>query len=401
MRRVFATAAALVVCAACNCGGPSGADAGTGGGRSTEGSAGGSAAGGGLSTGGGSAGGGVSTGGGSASGGGSGGGGSAIDGGSDAGSSAGPDYNCHSFTEPSGWLTRVGFRSVVVASADAGLNQPVSVAFGGAAFDGGVFIVNQGNGTVTRLDATLSQASVFVGAFSPAPQLLTAVTVDADQVFDGQLYVADQGTDADGDSRVYRVTPAGNASLFTQGPGPGLDDIFAMVFTPKNLGWPAGLLVAGDTDRGGAHWGLIDADAGVTAFSTVPGIEGACVDPTQQWGTAVLAASPAGGGYSGTDAIVRLLPDGGSLPPIASGLAGVHGVVVAPAGPFNGMTVAASWASNTLFSITADGGTEELASGMSLTNYDANILAFSPNGTVLLVADRLNNRVVCIEPRVE
>ena len=39
-----------------------------------------------------------------------------------------------------------------------------------------------------------------------------------------------------------------------------------------------------------------------------------------------------------------------------------------------------------------------IASGLSLTNYDANILAFSPDGNVLYVADRQADRIVCIEP---
>jgi len=38
------------------------------------------------------------------------------------------------------------------------------------------------------------------------------------------------------------------------------------------------------------------------------------------------------------------------------------------------------------------------ASGLSLTNYDGNILAFSPDGRVLYVADRPASRLVCIEP---
>ena len=39
----------------------------------------------------------------------------------------------------------------------------------------------------------------------------------------------------------------------------------------------------------------------------------------------------------------------------------------------------------------------DLATGLSLTNYDGNILAFSPDGRVLFVADRSQSRIVCIE----
>ncbi len=83
-----------------------------------------------------------------------------------------------------------------------------------------------------------------------------------------------------------------------------------------------------------------------------------------------------------------------------SGQPGIHAVTVAPAGPFGGKVVFASWATGELVSVDAQGTPEVLASGLSLTNYDGNILAFSPDGSVLYVADRLANRLVCIEPEL-
>jgi DNA-binding beta-propeller fold protein YncE len=64
---------------------------------------------------------------------------------------------------------------------------------------------------------------------------------------------------------------------------------------------------------------------------------------------------PAGGGYSGDDTISKINADGTKAT-----------LVFAPAGPFG--------------------------------DYDGNILAFSPDGPILFVADRNASRIVCIEP---
>ena len=41
--------------------------------------------------------------------------------------------------------------------------------------------------------------------------LLTTIAWDAEGLFDGNLYVGDQGADGDGDSRIFRVAPDGAA----------------------------------------------------------------------------------------------------------------------------------------------------------------------------------------------
>ncbi len=383
--RCLLIAVATLLCAACNCGSEAQNDAGSGGG--TGGSSGQGAGGGSAVTGGGAA---VT------------GGGAGVTGGGtaspfDAGTP--PNYSCAAFTSPAGWVVSSGFRAVQMAGPDAGLNQPVAMIFAGAAYNWAVYVVNQGNNSITRFSPDFTTASTFSTTVTGrAPMLMTTLTWDSQNQFDGQIYVSDQGSDSDGDSVVYRLAPSGALTAFAQGPGPGLDDIFGMAFTPSQPGWPRGLLVAGDTDGAAtSDWGLIDADGGVTGFTRIPGIEGMCVDPTLRYGAALLASSPASGGYAGNDSIIRVLPDGGSDGTITSGISGVHAVMMAPDGPFSGEAYAASWSSQRIFSVTADGGTRTIASGLSLTNYDGNILAFSPDGRVLLVADRQANRIVCIE----
>ncbi|MGC4083290.1 MAG: hypothetical protein QM736_14575 [Vicinamibacterales bacterium] len=82
-------------------------------------------------------------------------------------------------------------------------------------------------------------------------------------------------------------------------------------------------------------------------------------------------------------------------------LPGIDAVTVAPPGPFGGKVDAHEfWSTGELVSVDAQGTPSVLASGLSLTNYDGNILAFSPDGNVLYVADRLANRLVCIEPEI-
>ena len=77
----------------------------------------------------------------------------------------------------------------------------------------------------------------------------------------------------------------------------------------------------------------------------------------------------------------------------------IHAPGIDPTGvAFGGLLHAASWSTGELFSITPAGLVTVLASGLTLSNYDGNILAFSPDGRVLYVADRVANRIVCIEP---
>lgn len=54
---------------------------------------------------------------------------------------------------------------------------------------------------------------------------------------------------------------------------------------------------------------------------------------------------------------------------------------------------------HSIFAVEFDGGTSSLASGLAgNSNDDANLLAFSPDGRVLMVAESSTNRIVCIEP---
>lgn len=315
------------------------------------------------------------------------------------GGDVGPSYNCGLFSQDPGWTVAAGFRAVVIADSTQGLSQPVAAAFAEGPFGGLLYVVDQGNARLYSVDVLSGQVRVVVTstAWSPAPSLLTAITWDEDRVFDGNLYVADQGSDSDGDSRIYRVDASGVVSSFVAAPGPGLDDIYALSFAPPGSAYTPGLYVAGDTDGAGPDWGRYDNTATGVIYSEVSGIEGAVFDRYGRIGGQLLAARPLGGGYSGDGSLTTLAPDGTASGTIAIGLGGVHAPAIAPGGAFGRGVYAASWSTNQLYSIEA-GVVTEVASGLSLSNYDANILAFSSDGNVLFVADRAASRIVCIEP---
>jgi hypothetical protein len=305
-------------------------------------------------------------------------------------------YACGAFTAAPEWEVAAGLRAVIVADASDGLMQPVGVTFAGAKFGGRLFVSDQQARAVFSVDTTTGDTEVFVstGAFPSPARLLTAIVWDADGLFDGRVYVSDSVTDGDQDNVIYRIAPDGSAEVFVAAPGPGLDSVYAMAFSPRSA-TPLGLYVAGDTDGAGPDWGVFDAAGNGTAFSDVGGVEGIAFDA--RYGPGPIAARPLGGGYDGDGTITPLALDGAALAPIAADLGGVHANVVAPPGLFQGEMLAASWSDGRLFRVAPDGTQTDIATGLQLTNYDANILAVSPDGRVLLVADRLASRVVCIE----
>lgn len=309
-------------------------------------------------------------------------------------------HSCGGFSMPSNWTTAAGFRSAVVLEG-APLVQPVALAFAGGAFgDSDAFVVDQGAKTMFRLNAKTGAATPFVASdqWGATPALLTTLVWDRDNVFDGNLYVSDQGSDGDQDSVVFRVSAAGASSKFAMAPGAGMDDIYGLAFSP-GPDYPTGLYVSGDTDGAIDGFGVIGAAGTVTKFATFAGVEGLAIDKSGRFGGGLFAAMPAGGGYPGDDTVSRVNPDGTkATPPLAMALPGVHALVFAPAGPFGGDAYVASWASGKILRITPAGVVSELATGLSLTNYDGNVLAFSPDGRILFVADRERARIVCIEP---
>lgn len=315
----------------------------------------------------------------------------------------GPDaiprtYSCGAFAEPAGWTVTEGYRAVVVADDADGLSLPVAIAFAGGALGGDLFVVNAGSATVSRVDVDTGTVTPFAATWPVAPGLFTTITWDRDGAFGGDLFVGDQGGDGDGDSRIFRVDPTGAAVPFAAAPGPGLDDVYALTFSPGGA-YPAGLLVTGDTDGAGVDWGVVDALGASTSFSEVAGTEGAAFDRAGTFGGGLFASRPAGGGYAGDDTISRIDATGALGVPLASGRAGIHALTFAPAGgAFGGRALAASWSTQDVTAIDPTGAIEVLASGLALTNYDGNILDASPDGRVLLVADRAANRLVCIEP---
>jgi hypothetical protein len=307
-------------------------------------------------------------------------------------------YSCGAFPLGSEWQTAAGFRSAIVAK-DGLLSAPVALTFAGGAFGSGAYIADQGNNQVLRLDEKTGTISAFIsGAKWPkAPALLTTILWDGEGVFDGKLYIGDQGSDGDGDSTIFRAGADGATQVFVAAPGPGLDDIYGMVFSPGGS-YKVGLFVSGDTDGTGVGFGVYNAMAEGLPFATFSGVEGLAVDRAGRFGGGLFATLPAGGGYSGDDTLTRIGPDGTKGKALVSGIPGIHAIAFAGAGPFGGDAYVASWSSQKILRIKPDGSMSDLATGLSLTNYDGNILAFSPDGRILFVADRSNHRIVCIEP---
>ncbi|MCK6544700.1 hypothetical protein L6R52_02450 [Myxococcota bacterium] len=299
-----------------------------------------------------------------------------------------------------GWTVSPGFRAVTIADATDGLSQPVALVFAGGAFADRLYVVDQGTDALVSIDPDTGVTTTVVAAnaWPVAPALLTTIAWDRAAVFDGQLYVGDQGSDGDADSRVFRVSSAGAASAFLTAPGPGLDDVYGLDFVPSGRGYPAGLYVTGDTDGSGVDWGAFDVTGAGAAFSEVAGVEGIAFDTSGLFGGGLFAARPLGGGYAGDGTITPILATGLAGAPLATNLGGVHAIVFAPGGTWGRDLYAASWSTGQLLAITPAGAVTTVASGLSLTNYDGNILDFSPDGNVLYVADRQASRVVCIEP---
>lgn len=312
---------------------------------------------------------------------------------------SGPPYNCGAFSGDPGWTVQTGFRAVTIADQGDGLQQPVALVFAGGAFSNQLFVVNQGDNVLRSIDVRTGTVTLRVATtdWPVTPRLLTSITWDVDSVFDGNLYVADQGGDGDADSIIFRVEPTGTATVFARAPGPAMDDLYALVFASSSSYAP-GLYVSGDTDGAGPDWARIDANGQINAFSEVAGVEGAVFDRGGAYGRRIIAARPAGGGYAGDGTITAIEGDGTAGRIFASSLGGIHAVVLSPGGAFGPYLYAASWSAGELLRIDPTGAVEVVASGLSLTNYDGNILAFSPDGQVLYVADRLAHRVVCIEP---
>lgn len=320
----------------------------------------------------------------------------------DSGDAAGGSsitYSCGAFTEAPTWTVAPGFRAVIVAK-DNGLNLPVGIAFAGGDFGGKLYVVNQGDNSLARVDTLTGAVDIFTtgGAWGTRkPVNLTAITWDAESVFDGALYVADAASTADQDDAIYRVTPTGVGSTFTAAPGPALDEVFSLAFAPKNSAYPQGLYATGDTDGPLPDWGVFGSNGVGTAFSEVAGAEGIVFANIPGFDGTLLASRPNGGGYAGEDEVSRIEANGAKGTALATGLAGVHAVTYSPTGVFGQNVYVASWNSGKVLRIDAAGTQTEVASGLTLTNYDANVLAISPDGRTMMVADRGANRIVCIE----
>lgn len=310
-----------------------------------------------------------------------------------------PGYDCSAFDEDSGWTVRPGFRAVVVADAADGISAPSGLTFAGGPYGGDLFVASAGSTIVHRIDLASGETTPFTTAWGARMPALSTIVWDESGVRDGALYVGDQGTGFDADSAIFRLAEDGTATEVVAGPGPGLDDVFVLAFAPAGSAYPAGLYVTGDTDNTTLpDWGIV-AGTTVTTFSEVSGVEGAAFDPTGLYGGWLWAARPLGRGYAGDATITPVLSDGTAGAPLLGGEPGIHAVTFSEGGAFGARMYAASWSSGTLLEVAPDGTSIELARGLTaLTEFDADVIALSPDGQVMLVAERLTNRVVCIAP---
>ncbi|MGC4083292.1 MAG: hypothetical protein QM736_14585 [Vicinamibacterales bacterium] len=90
---------------------------------------------------------------------------------------------------------RLPDRAVVIADAADGLAQPVAAIVAGGGFDGKIYVVNQTDDTLRAVEPTDGTTTLVVAAAAwPKPAaLLTTIAWDAQSIFDGNLYVGDQG----------------------------------------------------------------------------------------------------------------------------------------------------------------------------------------------------------------
>ena len=139
----------------------------------------------------------------------------------------GPDvtpivHSCGAFSAPSMWTTATGFRSAVVATGTP-LNQPVAISFAAGAYGEFAYVVDQGARALFKVNTMTGAVTPFVAtdAWPRAPGLLTTSVWDADNAFDGRLYIGDQGGDGDADSVIFRVDAAGTGHHVRDRSGPG------------------------------------------------------------------------------------------------------------------------------------------------------------------------------------
>ncbi|MCB9653748.1 MAG: hypothetical protein H6729_06420 [Deltaproteobacteria bacterium] len=319
---------------------------------------------------------------------------------SDGGPSDGGHYGCSQYSDDPEWLMAPGLRAVTVAAAAQGLSQPVALAFAEGDFGSLLYIVDQGNSTLFSFDlATGAVTPVVEGTgWARAPTMLTTIVWDRYNTIDGRLYVGDKGNDGDGDSVIFRVLPSGETSVFVEGPAPGLDDVYGLAFAPPGGAYAEGLYVAGDTVGTGVDWGRVDASGVVHAFSEVAGVDGMVFDDIGQFGGYLIATRPSDG-HVGDGTVTVVLPDGSAGPALGTDLPGAHAITVGPSSGFFGRDLyAASWSDEAIGRFKPGPVVEVVALGLTLSPENGNILALSPDGEVLFVADREASRIVCIEP---
>ncbi len=145
-------------------------------------------------------------------------------------------FHCGAFDEvPEGWTVAPGYRAVVVADAGDGLADAVALTFAGGDFGPSLYVSDMSLESIHRLDLRSGELTTFVDRsdWPVDPNMLTALVYDSTgEMGEPRLFVAEQGSTLDQTGTVFSVSADGSVELFTQAPGPGLDDPFCLAFSP-------------------------------------------------------------------------------------------------------------------------------------------------------------------------
>jgi hypothetical protein len=305
----------------------------------------------------------------------------------DTGTVASPPYGCGDFPR-SNSMAAGGYRSRVLATSAQLLDGPVSLAFARGAFGDRLIAASANGSTVVSIDPRTGNLTPMVQSSAwPRPvRRLAGMAWDEGRVFDGNIYLADRGDDGVVDGAIFRIDPTGRATIFAESPESGLGDVRGLTFSP-GAPYPAGLFVYGDGSFGAGPVQVWTSSRTHTVFSNTLRVKALAADQRSLYGGGLLA------GIGQVYRIVRLDATGantGDVTPFGSlELLFSPGGAFGPwlYGSFPGEVVQISRTSTPTSIAVVEEGDE----------YWGNYLAFAPDGNVMYIADRENDRILCLD----